>query len=146
MDDSSPSESKNKSDQKSEKKEGALTKDKDINNKSNSITKSQHSTDIRHISGTLNSDDLYALPNKRKNCDNASKVYEIGSDEEDGIGNHLDNEDDDDCDEEKGKRESIDGIEDKDRDKDLPYGWEKHEGNAAFIYIIWYFLYFTLCF
>lgn len=117
MEDTSPSEAKNKCDQISEK-EGLMNKEK--NNKSNAMTKTQ--ADIRHISGTLNSDDLYALPNKKSQFDNASNVYEIGSDEED-------NETDGEYGEEKGKRDSIDGVEDKDGDKDLPYGWEKHEGN-----------------
>lgn len=84
--------------------------------------------DIKHISGTLNSDDLYALPNKRKQPQNRDdgQVYEIGSDEE----GNSNGKDDDDCDEEKGKKDSIDGIEDKDRNKDLPFGWEKHEGKC----------------
>lgn len=103
---------------------------KEKNNKSNAMTKTQ--ADIRHISGTLNSDDLYALPNKRKQFDNASKVYEIGTDEENDGRNE---EEDGEYGEEKGKRDSIDGIEDKDRDKDLPYGWEKHEGELTFHYI-----------
>lgn len=59
-------------------------------------------------------DDLYALPNKHR--DNSAKVYEVGSDEE---------ERDEQCD-----RKSIDdSIEEKDSNKDLPYGWEKHEDN-----------------
>lgn len=63
----------------------------------------------------MNSDDLYALPNKRKHHDGDGKVYEIGSEEE--------------CeDEEKGGKEESDGFEDKDANKDLPPGWEKHEG------------------
>lgn len=42
-------------------------------------------------------------------------MYEIGSEEE--------------CeDEEKGGKEESDGFEDKDANKDLPPGWEKHEG------------------
>lgn len=35
-------------------------------------------------------------------------------------------------DEEKGKKEDIDGFEDKDANKDLPPGWEKHEGKLIF--------------
>lgn len=71
-------------------------------------------SNIKHISGTLNSDDLYALPNKQR--DNTAKVFEIASDEE---------ERDELCD-----RKSIGySIEEKDSNKDLPYGWEKHEDN-----------------
>lgn len=101
--DTSPSESKTKSDQRPEKDD---CKSKDVNDSS---------ANIKHISGDLNSDDLYALPNKRKHHDGDGKVYEIGSEEE--------------CeDEEKGGKEESDGFEDKDANKDLPPGWEKHEG------------------
>lgn len=68
---------------------------------------------------------MYAIPNKRKhpkhNNDDGlgdGKVSEIGSADED---------------EEKGKKEDIDGIEDKDANKDLPPGWEKHEGKCDYI-------------
>lgn len=67
---------------------------------------------IRHISGTLHSDDLYALPNKHRN--NTANVYEVPSDEEDR--------------DELGKHNEI-SIEEKDLNSDLPYGWEKHEDN-----------------
>lgn len=73
--------------------------------------------DIKHISGNLNSDDLYALPNKRQH-DDSGKVQEVATDEEE--------EEDS---EEKGNKESIEGIEEKDANKDLPFGWEKHEGR-----------------
>lgn len=69
---------------------------------------------IKHISGTLNSDDLYALPNKNRS--NAVKVYEIGSDEEDR-------------DDLYDRKSNDSSIEEKDSNKDLPYGWEKHEDN-----------------
>ncbi len=102
--DTSPSESKTKSDQRPEKEDDC--KSKDVNDST---------ANIKHISGDLNSDDLYALPNKRKHNDGDGKVYEIGSEEE--------------CeDEEKGGKEESDGFEDKDANKDLPPGWEKHEG------------------
>lgn len=128
LDDCSPSESKRKSDQISEK-EGLLAKDtKSVNANNKAMTIQSSHGDIKHISGTLNSDDLYALPNKRKQPQNRDdgQVYEIGSDEE----GNSNGKDDDDYDEEKGKKDSIDGIEDKDRNKDLPFGWEKHEGNV----------------
>ncbi|XP_058461363.1 protein Fe65 homolog isoform X2 [Malaya genurostris] len=72
--------------------------------------------EIQHISGTLNAEDLYALPNKRK-----QEVGEIPPEDEA----------DDDVDEEKGKHEDIEGIEEKDETKDLPPGWEKHEDNGG---------------
>lgn len=117
LDDSSPSELKNRSDQIPEKDE-LLAKEKKIYHIPNA------DTDIQYIAGNLNSDDLYALPNKRKNCD-GNNVYEVESDEED-----MEANDEDGYDEEKGKAESIDGIIDKDRDNDLPFGWEKHEGTV----------------
>ncbi|XP_037033471.1 protein Fe65 homolog isoform X4 [Bradysia coprophila] len=102
--DTSPSESKTKSDQRPEKDD---CKSKDVDDST---------ANIKHISGDLNSDDLYALPNKRKHHDGDGKVYEIGSEEE--------------CEEEeKGGKEESDGFEDKDANKDLPPGWEKHEDN-----------------
>lgn len=69
---------------------------------------------IKHISGTLNSDDLYALPNKHR--DNAAKVCEVASDEEER-------------DEHYDRQSNEDSIEEKDSNKDLPHGWEKHEDN-----------------
>lgn len=99
--------------------------------------------DIKHISGDLNADDLYALPNKRstsksansavsggggggvgvvvnnnKSCSDKNddcKVYEVASDDE--YKDEYDN------------KHSSDSIEDKDANKDLPFGWEKHEDN-----------------
>lgn len=62
----------------------------------------------------MNSDDLYALPNKQR--ENTTNVYEIASDEE---------EQDEHCD----RKTNDDSIEEKDSNKDLPYGWEKHEDN-----------------
>lgn len=76
---------------------------------------------IKHVSGHLNADDLYALSNKRSVAKSAAnvidknenKVHEVESDEkEDG-----DNKD------------ATESIEDKDANKDLPFGWEKHEDN-----------------
>lgn len=73
---------------------------------------------IKHISGVLNVDDLYALPNKLRNKNrahvdaNADVVPECTSSDEGG--------------DEKGGHEDA---EDKDANKDLPPGWEKHEGE-----------------
>lgn len=89
--DGSPNESETRKDQVSEKGE-----------------KTQE--EIKHIAGTLNADDLYALPNKKK-----QEVNEVPTEDEDD-------------EEEKGKQEDIEGIEDKDKTNDLPPGWEKHEG------------------
>lgn len=91
--------------------------------------------DIKHVSGDLNADDLYALPNKRSASKSANsaggavvnnnkssndkqdecKVYEVASDDE--YKDEYDN------------KHSSDSIEDKDANKDLPFGWEKHEDN-----------------
>lgn len=91
--------------------------------------------DIKHVSGDLNADDLYALPNKRSTSKSANgaggavvdnnkssndkhddcKVYEVASDDE--YKDEYDN------------KHSSDSIEDKDVNKDLPFGWEKHEDN-----------------
>lgn len=102
LDAQSPSELKRKTDQS----------EKDDPNTKNDVNSS--TANIKHISGTLNSDDLYALPNKRR--DDTVNVYEIASDEE---------ERDERCDRNSNK----DSIEEKDSNKDLPYGWEKHEDN-----------------
>lgn len=106
--DSSPSEAKRKSDQVSEKDEGRVMKEQTNNAEANNT--------IRHISGNMNSNDLYALPNKRKGSfSNAVKVEEdVTEDDEEEF--------------EKGRKEEVEGIEDKDANKDLPPGWEKHEG------------------
>lgn len=72
--------------------------------------------DIKHISGVLNVDDLYALPNKNRNKNrvaDADVVPECTSSDEGG--------------DEKGGHEDA---EDKDANKDLPPGWEKHEGES----------------
>lgn len=95
--DSSPSESK--TDAKSEKDE---THGNNSDNK-----------EIKHISGNLKAEDLYALPNKKNKC-------QIQPDEEEG---------DEENKKENGKKEDVENIEDKDRNNDLPPGWEKHEDN-----------------
>lgn len=93
--DGSPNESETQKDQVSEKGE-----------------KTQE--EIKHIAGTLNANDLYAVPNKKK-----QNVGEVQPDDEE------------DEEEEKGKQEDIEGIEDKDKTNDLPPGWEKHEDNGG---------------
>ncbi|XP_055694424.1 protein Fe65 homolog isoform X2 [Lutzomyia longipalpis] len=103
--DLSPSEEKLKSDEETKKDEG--------NN-----VKADNS--IRHISGTMNSNDLYALPNKRKDSLHESREYAQAG---------VQDIDDDEEEVEKGRKEEIEGIEDKDANKDLPPGWEKHEDN-----------------
>lgn len=108
---------KRKSDQRPEKPD--IKTNKDIVDSDNSNILSTVNSNIKHVSGNLNADDLYALPNKRhtsKSTDkHESKVYEIASDEEEK----------DECD----NKNSNDSIEDKDENKDLPFGWEKHEDN-----------------
>lgn len=116
LDAQSPSELKRKTDQRPEKQ------DHKTNNDSNILSNDNSHADIKHVSGDLNADDLYALPNKRatvKSTDGIektdTKVYEVGSDEDEK----------DECD----NKHSSDSIEDKDANKDLPFGWEKHEDN-----------------
>lgn len=105
LDDTSPSESKTKTDQIPEKDERKMG-----------------GHEIKHISGNLNSDDLYALPNKK----NKNHVDEMTAEDEcDGV-NNGDDDDGDENQKENGKKEEI---EDKDGNSDLPPGWEKHEGN-----------------
>ncbi|KFB41666.1 hypothetical protein ZHAS_00009292 [Anopheles sinensis] len=83
--------------------------------------------EIQHIPGTLNSDDLYALPNKRKQAE----VGEVPPEEDDADDEDPDRQGETDERDEKGKREDIEAIEDKDKTKDLPPGWEKHEDNGG---------------
>lgn len=121
LDAQSPSELKRKSDQVPEKQDPKSNADSNILSDDNTHAK------IKHVSGDLNADDLYALPNKRTaagktatgavviNDKNDSKVYEVASDEEDK----------DECD----NKHAGETIEDKDANKDLPFGWEKHEDN-----------------
>lgn len=115
LDAQSPSELKRKTDQHSEKQDQSKS-----NADSNILSDDNTHAKIKHVSGDLNADDLYALPNKRstiKSADkNESKVYEVASDEEEK----------DECDNKNAESESI---EDKDANKDLPFGWEKHEDN-----------------
>uniref|UniRef100_A0A336L526 CSON003423 protein n=1 Tax=Culicoides sonorensis TaxID=179676 RepID=A0A336L526_CULSO len=77
------------------------------------------SNEIRHIKGNMNEIDLYALPNKKR-----EEIEELEAKVE-----HAMCCDDDE--EEKGKQEDIECIEDKDANKDLPPGWEKHEDNEG---------------
>ncbi|GAB0096416.1 amyloid beta A4 precursor protein-binding family B member 2-like [Sergentomyia squamirostris] len=106
--DTSPSEAKRKTDQVSEKEqENNVEADKTI----------------KHISGKMNSNDLYALPNKRKADHKDSEQYSDGAVEEEEVAEEKDDE------VEKGGKEVFEGIEDKDANKDLPPGWEKHEDN-----------------
>lgn len=121
----SPTELKRKSDQRSEKQ---VVKANNDSNKDDHA----YADDIKHVSGDLNADDLYALPKKRtvsKEANSGSandnksdsdknddcKVYEVASDDE--YKDEYDN------------KHSSDSIEDKDTNKDLPFGWEKHEDN-----------------
>lgn len=125
----SPTELKRKSDQLPEKQ---VVKANNDSNKDDDNTYAD--ADIKHVSGDLNADDLYALPNKRTTSKSASaggggndnksssndknddcKVYEVASDDE--YKDEYDN------------KHSSDSIEDKDANKDLPFGWEKHEDN-----------------
>ncbi|XP_049540194.1 protein Fe65 homolog isoform X2 [Anopheles darlingi] len=113
--DSSPNESKTQKDQEPEHGEKAQ--------------------EIQHIPGTLNSDDLYALPNKRKQQQQQQEEVVVGEvpSEEDDVDEEGANRGTDEAEEsdEKGKREDIEAIEEKDKTKDLPPGWEKHEDNGG---------------
>lgn len=111
------SELKRNADQRPEKQEYE-TKSRPDNDNITTIKRTTANANIKHVAGDLNADDLYALPNKRNAQKSgakheSSKVNEVASDEEDK----------DDCD------NSNDSIEDKDINKDLPFGWEKHEDN-----------------
>lgn len=114
LDAQSPSELKRKSDQQPEKQDQSKS-----NADSNILSNDNTNTKIKHVSGDLNADDLYALPNKRSTTKlvdkNESKVHEVASDEEEK----------DECD----NKHASETIEDKDENKDLPFGWEKHEDN-----------------
>lgn len=70
-------------------------------------------TNIKYVVGKLNSQDLYALPSKRHG--KANIVQEAVSDDEEK------------CD--GSERKGKDTSEEKDLNKDLPFGWEKHEDN-----------------
>ncbi|XP_031640659.1 protein Fe65 homolog isoform X2 [Contarinia nasturtii] len=127
LDAQSPSELKRKSDQVPEKHDLKSNADSNLLSDDNN----PHAK-IKHVSGDLNADDLYALPNKQRSTvkslagnvgggggsiidKNDSKVYEVTSDEDDK----------DECD----NKHASESIEDKDENKDLPFGWEKHEDS-----------------
>lgn len=120
LDAQSPSELKRKSDQVPEKQDLKSNADSNLLSDDNNT----HAK-IKHVSGDLNADDLYALPNKQRSTaklsgsgvidKNESKVYEVTSDEDDK----------DECD----NKHASESIEDKDANKDLPFGWEKHEDS-----------------
>lgn len=97
---------------------------------------------IKHIAGDVNADDLYALPNKPKvmqpTTTRDGDAVAVGTHHDCNIGGvgvvaHQVNEstsadeDDDGDNDEKGK---VEEVEDKDASKDLPPGWEKHEGET----------------
>ncbi|KAL5286020.1 APBB2 family protein [Megaselia abdita] len=128
--DISPSDMKQKK-QKEKSSDNQDTNKDSVDGGSNNDSNVQHS--IKYMAGNLNSEDLYALPNKRSNNNNHKKndetnekVKEARASDEEDDDNVKDN---DKSDEEKGKKEEIEGIEDKDGTKDLPPGWEKHEDN-----------------
>ena len=90
----------------------------DDSNKKSELMK----TSIKYIAGDLNSD-LYALPTKKQAAPE-DKIKECTATDE--VGHGAEEEDEG---EEKGKQEDVEGIEEKDANKDLPPGWEKHEDN-----------------
>lgn len=111
------SELKRDAEQRPEKQDHESKTKPDNDNTTITIKRTTANASIKHVAGDLNSDDLYALPNKRNaqksGAKHDSKVNEVASDEEEK----------DDCD------NSNDSTEDKDVNKDLPFGWEKHEDN-----------------
>lgn len=145
LDDSSPSELKTKSDQMSEKEHqlkhqlvgpGAdNTVDLKVDPCVNGGQPGEHRVaaavaalcsdatvgHIKHISGGLNVDDLYALPNKRNKNNNATAAAAMN---DDAVPECTSSDEGGD---EKGNHEDV---EDKDANKDLPPGWEKHEGEG----------------
>lgn len=105
--------------------------DSDDSNKKSELMKSggdQYS--IKYIAGDLNSSDLYALPSKKGqqgrggNCTD-EKVMELSS------ATTVASVDDEEEGEEKGRQEDVEGIDEKDANKDLPPGWEKHEDKEG---------------
>lgn len=105
LDAHSPSELKRKSDQVSEKDETKVKMFENITHTNNA--------NIKYVVGKINSHDLYALPNKYMLKTN--NVQEAISDDEEKY--------------DRSERKSKDSFEDKDLNKDLPFGWEKHEDN-----------------
>lgn len=103
LDAQSPSERKRMTDQVPEKDETKLL---DNCNKTDN-------GNIKYVVGKLNSNDLYALPNKRMGKTNA--VQEAVSDDDEKY--------------DRSECKSKDSIEEKDSNNDLPFGWEKHEDN-----------------
>lgn len=96
--------------------------DGDDSNKKSELLQTGDQYSIKYIAGDINSD-LYALPTKKSQARGectTDKVKECSA-AEDG---HEEEEE-----EEKGKQEDVEGIEEKDANKDLPPGWEKHEDN-----------------
>lgn len=87
---------------------------------------------IKYIAGDLNSDDLYALPNKKLQVHGGQRGENVDGGSGGGGGCGKMNErgyEAEEEEEEKGKQEDVEGIEEKDATKDLPPGWEKHEDN-----------------
>lgn len=145
LDDSSPSELKTKSDQMSEK-EHQLKQHLAGAGAGNASIKADPCSNggqpgeqcavaavcddaiavghIKHISGGLNVDDLYALPNKRNKSNNAMEAAALN---DDAVPECTSSDEGGD---EKGNHEDV---EDKDANKDLPAGWEKHEGECSFL-------------
>ncbi|EDS40075.1 conserved hypothetical protein [Culex quinquefasciatus] len=105
LDRSPGAESETQKDQNSEKGEKTDQQEHQVQ---------ENGAEIKHIAGTLNADDLYALPNKKK-----QEVGEVPPEDDDVDGDEED------------KQEDIDAIEDKDKTNDLPPGWEKHEDNGG---------------
>lgn len=70
-----------------------------------------------------------AVPSKRKHQKQASGSGADGNSKNFANGTTDEVE----YDEEKGKKEDVDGFEDKDANKDLPPGWEKHEGKLDYL-------------
>lgn len=96
----------------------------DDSNKKTELLNGSDQYSIKYIAGDLNSD-LYALPTKKQPPVAAEDKIKECSAAEDGEGLEDDGEE-----EEKGKQEQdVEGIEEKDTNKDLPPGWEKHEDN-----------------
>lgn len=98
--------------------------DGDDSNRKMELLNATDEYSIKYIAGDLNSD-LYALPAKKshgaRGDGGAEKVKEVAA-ADDAVA-------DDEEREEKGKQEEVEGIEEKDANKDLPPGWEKHEDN-----------------
>ncbi|XP_055919850.1 protein Fe65 homolog [Eupeodes corollae] len=84
----------------------------------NAKSKAFDNATMKYISGNINSDILNVLKNKKlENC-NFGLINDALTEKEHAYKN-----------EKETNCESLEGVEEKDKNSDLPIGWEKHEDN-----------------